>query len=95
MRKRKYKISKEINLVDMDTEIVFIPTSVSEKEIMYRVHDSTGMYLIRLLKNKISLEELVAYTVDKYSIDEISVQNDIVPFVETLIQNGLVSSYDE
>lgn len=86
--KLNYKI--EINEVSDIYVGVAIDYETSKPQKMFRLND-TGVVIIKALQDGLNQEEITTKVMDSFIVDEAKAKVEVAAFIQTLIDNGLVS----
>lgn len=86
--KLNYKI--EINEVSDIYVGVAIDYETSKPQKMFRLND-TGVVIIKALQDGLKQEEITTKVMDSFIVDEAKAKVEVAAFIQTLIDNGLVS----
>lgn len=82
----KYQHKPGILAADMDGETVMMDADTGK---YYKLSEIGGR-IWTLTKEPISREELIRALTDEYDVDRDQCEEDIAPFMEQMIQNGLI-----
>lgn len=85
------KVEKEFVLREIAGDYVIIPTgrTVLSFNGLITVNE-IGAFLWGLLQQDVTMEELVAKTLDEYEVDEETAREDIQEFLDTLVNGGIL-----
>lgn len=88
---RKMKVEKEFVLREIAGDYVIIPTgkTVLSFNGLITVNE-IGAFLWNHLQNDVTVEELVKYVLDEYEVDEETAREDILEFLDTLADGGIL-----
>ena len=86
------KIVKEFILSEIAGETILVPTGTAAQEFngMLSMTD-TARFIWEHLETVQSLEEMVKIMLDTYEIDEKTATQDVIGFVNALLQHGMVT----
>lgn len=82
----KYQHKPGILAADMDGETVMMDAATGK----YYNLSEVGGRIWTLTENPLTWEELVQALTDEYDVDRAQCEEDIKPFMEQMIQNGLI-----
>lgn len=85
------KVEKEFVLREIAGDYVIIPTgkTVLSFNGLITVNE-IGAFLWKHLQNDVTVEELVKYVLDEYEVDEETAREDILEFLDTLADGGIL-----
>lgn len=82
----KYQHKPGILAADMDGETVMMDAATGK----YYNLSETGGRIWTLTETPLTWDELVRSLTEEYDVDRAQCENDIKPFMEQMIQNGLI-----
>ena len=90
------KVEKEFVLREIAGDYVIIPTgqTVLCFNGLITVNE-IGAFLWNLLQNDVTVDELVKHVLDEYEVDEEIAREDILEFLDTLVNGGIMEHTDE
>lgn len=85
------KVEKEFVLREIAGDYVIIPTgrTVLSFNGLITVNE-IGAFLWNHLQENVTIEELVNYVLDEYEVDEETAREDILEFLDTLVNGGIL-----
>lgn len=85
------KVEKEFVLREIAGDYVIIPTgrTVLSFNGLITVNE-IGAFLWNHLQENVTVEELVNYVLDEYEVDEETAREDILEFLDTLVNGGIL-----
>lgn len=86
----KYQHKPGILAADMDGETVMMDASTGK----YYNLSEVGGRIWELTEKPITRDELIQALTDEYDVDRAQCENDIKPFMEQMIQSGLILQVD-
>lgn len=86
------KIVKEFIVREIAGETVLVPTGATAQEFngMLSMTD-TARFIWERLERVENLDEMVQAVLDAYDIDENTARQDVIGFVQALLQHGMVT----
>ena len=95
-RRITVRIAKEFILRDIAGDYVLVPTGATTQEFNGLITLSgTAKFIWENIEKANSLEEMVAWILDEYEIDEETALKDAVSFINQLVQTGFVECTKE
>ncbi len=86
---KELNLSKRFTMVDLDDEIVFIPSDdVGENSEVYKAIDLTSITICRWLHCGKTPREIVNHLTKLCNVEYSTIEIDIIHFIEVLLQKG-------
>lgn len=88
----KMQIKKEFVLREIAGDYIIIPTGTTALEFNGLITvNEVGVLLWKMLQEEVSLEQLVQGVTDEYEVDAEVAREDILEFLDTLKQGGVLA----
>ena len=92
---RKLKLGKRFTIVDLDDEIVIIPSDDCEGHSeLYKAIDFTSITICRWLHSGRSPREIINHLVNIFNVEYSLVESDTINFIQALLQKGVFYEQD-
>lgn len=83
----KYQIPQTVFIQEIDDEVILLDTTTQE----YFSLNEVGKYIIELISENLTKEEIVEELSNIYEVDKIQIEKDLINFTKALEEKGLIT----
>lgn len=83
----KYQIPQTVFIQEIDDEVILLDTTTQE----YFSLNEVGKYIIELISENLTKEEIVEELSNIYEIDKMQIEKDLINFTKALEEKGLIT----